>query len=113
MSIESLYNSANETPVIFRKTKDGRVIALLPTIPIDGISTAIIAYDIDTGWFQSDTSIMHNTEPSDNVNTWPILSKLIQDEGIRPIRIVKRITEAFNRARLGDGSAGSYNALRA
>lgn len=104
---------ADGTPVIIRQTKDGDLIALLPTIPVQGINSAIIAYSPNHGWFTSDTSIMNNTIAADKVNTWPILTKLIQEEAIYPLHVVKRITAAMDSARLCGDDSSAYNACRA
>lgn len=95
----------DETPVIFRRTREGDVIALLPTIPLEGIATSIIAYSMKYGFFTTDISIMHSTSVADGANVWPILSALIIKENIKPVRVVQRITEEMNELRLNNNEA--------
>lgn len=101
------YNSRIDAgvPVILRATPDGNIIALLPTIPVRGLDSSIVAYSEELGWFQSDIGIFHSTVSADKVNTWPILAALVQKENIRPIRIVKKVTQEMTDIRLNADNA--------
>lgn len=92
-------NTTHEIPVIFRNTKEGSIIALLPTMPVGAINSACTAYSKEHGFFASDISIMHLTTHTDHDNVWPILAKLIQ-EGIKPLRVYKRILQWMNEERI-------------
>ncbi len=97
-------------PVILRQNEQGEIIALLPTIPVQGINTAIVAFNPNYGWFTSDTSVMHSTSSCESLNTWPIISELIQKQGIAPIKIVKRITSTMDKIRLDKARESCYTA---
>lgn len=95
-----------ETVVILRETDKGNVVALLPTIPVEGmLDTTILAYAENIGFFYSDVGIMRTSRSADKDNIWPVLNKLIIDEEIKPIRIYKRISAWMNEARVRDSNS--------
>lgn len=93
-----------ETPVIFRRDKDGDVIALLPTLPGELYNTSCKAYSPRFGWFNTDTAIMKRTEEATPEEYTPILAQLVHNEGIYPIKIAKRIKGWMDDIRVKDRS---------
>ena len=99
--------NANEVPVIFRASGD-KLMALLPSLPLQGIPSAILAYTAEQGFFTSDTSVMYSTSSAEHLNVWPLLELLVQKKGIRPIRVAKKITASMTEARLNRQEESYY-----
>lgn len=86
-------------PVVFRKLSSGAVIALLPTLPLQGntLETACKGF-ADTGEVPADIGLMRITREAKQEEYFSLWAKMAQaGYNVEP---VKRITGALNEQRL-------------
>lgn len=89
-----------QLPVIFRKLKNGQVVALFPTLPAPaGGDDAIKAYTQAGRETQVDTSIMYVSKEATAEEYKELLIEVVKAYPMKSVVIQHRITEKLNEQR--------------
>lgn len=85
-----------ELPVIFRKLKNGEIIALLPTLPGNNLESSMVAYMQGGKQLEVDASIMRVSTDATHSEREQLLIEVARAFPVSSIAPCKRITEDLN-----------------